>query len=269
VNVELDRSVKLRLGDAEIARIGLGTNRLTNTPANIAFVKEAVAAGIGMIDTAYTYTGGESEETIGAALDPDPERCVVATKGGGGGPGGGRPEILHVEIEESLRRLRIDSIALYYLHRVDPETPLEESLAAIKQDRDRGKIRHVGVSNVSIDEIERARGVVPIAAVQNHYNLAERKHEAVVDYCERENIVFVPYFPLRGVGGRALAEIAARHSVTPAQIALAWLLRRSPVMLPIPGTLSLEHLKENVAALQIGLTDEEFDSLGRATYSLH
>jgi pyridoxine 4-dehydrogenase len=232
-------------------------------------VKEAVAAGIGMIDTAYTYTGGESEETIGAAVDPDPERCVVATKGGGGGPGGGRPEILHVEIEESLRRLRIDSIALYYLHRVDPETPLEESLAAIKQDRDRGKIRHVGVSNVSIDEIERARGVVPIAAVQNHYNLSERKHEAVVDYCERENIVFVPYFPLRGVGGRVLAEIAARHAATPAQIALAWLLRRSPVMLPIPGTLSLEHLKENVAALQIGLTDEEFDSLGRATYSLH
>jgi pyridoxine 4-dehydrogenase len=110
---------------------------------------------------------------------------------------------------------------------------------------------------------------VPIAAVQNHYNLSERKHEAVVDYCERENIVFVPYFPLRGVGGRVLAEIAARHGATPAQIALAWLLRRSPVMLPIPGTLSLEHLKENVAALQIGLTDEEFDSLGRATYSLH
>jgi pyridoxine 4-dehydrogenase len=269
VNAELNGPTKLTLGDAEIARIGLGTNRLTNTPANIAFVKEAVAAGIGMIDTAYTYTGGESEETIGAAVDPDPERCVVATKGGGGGPGGGRPEILHVEIEESLRRLRIDSIALYYLHRVDPETPLEESLAAIKQDRDRGKIRHVGVSNVSIDEIERARGVVPIAAVQNHYNLAERKHEAVVDYCERENIVFVPYFPLRGVGGRVLAEIAAQHGATPAQIALAWLLRRSPVMLPIPGTLSLEHLKENVAALQIGLTDEEFDSLGRATYSLH
>jgi pyridoxine 4-dehydrogenase len=269
VNAELNGPTKLTLGDAKIARIGLGTNRLTNTPANIAFVKEAVAAGIGMIDTAYTYTGGESEETIGAALDPDPERCLVATKGGGGGPGGGRPESLQVEIEESLRRLRTNSIALYYLHRVDPEIPLEESLAAIKQERDRGKIRHVGVSNVSIDEIERARGVVPIAAVQNHYNLAERKHEAVVDYCERENIVFVPYFPLRGVGGRALAEIADRHGAKRAQIALAWLLRRSPVMLPIPGTLSLEHLKENVAALQIELTDEEFDSLGRATYSLH
>src|SRR3989440_2402482 len=260
---------KLRLGEAEIVRMGLGTNRLSNTSTNVAFVKEAVAAGVGMIDTAHSYTGGESEETIGAALSGDPDRVLVATKGGIGGPGHGGPEVLHAEIEESLRRLRSNSIALYYLHRVDPETPLEESLAAIKQDRDRGKIRHVGVSNVSIDEIERAGGVVPIAAVQNHYNLSERKHEAVVDYCERENIVFVPYFPLRGLGGPALEEIAARHGATSAQIALAWLLRRSPVMLPIPGTLSLEHLKENMAALQIGLTDEEFDSLGRATYSLH
>jgi aryl-alcohol dehydrogenase-like predicted oxidoreductase len=262
VNVEPDPPTKLRLGDAEIARVGLGTNRLTNTPANVAFVKEAVAAGVGMIDTAYTYTGGESEETIGSALSPDPGRCVVATKGGGGGPGSGRPEILHAEIEESLRRLRMDSIGLYYLHRVDPETPLEESLGAIKQHRDGGKIQQVGVSNVSIDEIERARGVVPIAAVQNHYSLSERQHEGVVDYCERENIVFVPYFPLRGVAGPVLAEIAAGHGATPAQIALAWLLRRSAVMLPIPGTLSLEHLKENLAALQIELTEAEFEALG-------
>ena len=261
MNAKPDRPTKLTLGVTEIARIGLGTNRLTNTPANVAFVKQAVAAGVGMIDTAHTYTGGESEETIGAALSPDPARCVVATKGGFGGPGRGRPEILQGEIEESLRRLRTDSIALYYLHRVDPETPLEESLGAIKQYRDSGKIRHVGVSNVSIDEIERARGVVPIAAVQNHYSLSERKHEAVVDYCERENIVFVPYFPLRGVGGPVLEEIAARHGATPPQIALAWLLRRSPVTLPIPGTLSLDHLKENLAALEVELTDEEFEAL--------
>jgi pyridoxine 4-dehydrogenase len=261
VNVELDRSVKLRLGDAEIARIGLGTNRLTNTPTNVAFVKEAVAAGVGLIDTAQGYTGGESEETIGAALSPDPDRCVVATKGGGGGPGRGRPEILQAQIDESLRRLRTDSIALYYLHRVDPETPLEDSLAAIKQYRDRGRIRHVGISEVSIDQIERARRVVPIAAVQNHYNLSERKHEAVVDHCARENIVFVPFFPLRGDGGRALPEIAARHGATSAQIALAWLLRRSPTMLPIPGTLSLEHFKENMAALQIELSDADFEAL--------
>lgn len=251
----------LRWGDAEIARIGLGTNRLTNTPANVAFVKAAVAAGVGMIDSAHLYTGGQSEETIGEALSPDLDRCVVATKGGFGGRGRGRPEILDAEVEESLRRLRTDSIALYYLHRVDPETPLEESLAAIKQHRDRGQIQRVGISEVSIDEIERARGVVPIAAVQNHYNLLERKHEAVVDYCAREDIVFVPFFPLRETGGRALAEIAARHGASLAQIALAWLLQRSPIMLPIPGTLSPEHLKENLAALQIELTAAEFEAL--------
>ena len=216
---------------------------------------------MGMIDTAHTYTGGESEATIGAALSPVPDSCIVATKGGAGGPGRGRPENLHAEIEESLRRLRTDSIALYYLHRVDPETPLEESLAAIKEYRDRGKIRHIGISEVSIDQIERARAVVPIAAVQNHYNLSERKHEAVVDYCAKENIVFVPFFPLRGDGGRAVREIAARYGATPAQIALAWLLKRSPTMLPIPGTLSLEHLKENMAALQIALTDADFEML--------
>jgi pyridoxine 4-dehydrogenase len=261
VNVELDPSTKLRLGDAEIARIGLGTNRLTDTPANVAFVKEAVAAGVQLIDTAHTYTGGESEETIGAALSPVPDGCVVATKGGAGGPGRGRAEILHAEIDESLRRLRTDSIGLYYLHRVDPQTPIEDSLAAIREYRDAGKIRHVGISEVSIDEIERARAVVPIAAVQNHYNLSERKYEAVVDYCESENIVFVPFFPLRGDGGPNLAEIAVRHGATPAQITLAWLLRRSPAMLPIPGTLSLEHLKEDLAALQIELTEAEFEAL--------
>jgi pyridoxine 4-dehydrogenase len=255
-------SAGLRFGDAEIARIGLGTNRLAQKPVNVAFIEGAVAAGVGMIDTAHTYTGGESEQTIGAALSGNPEGCVIATKGGGGGgPGRGRPELLRAEIEESLRRLRTDVIALYYLHRVDPETPLDESLRAIKEYRDGGKIGHVGISEVSIDEIERARRVVPIAAVQNHYNLSERKHEAVVDYCARENIPFVPFFPLRGEGGNALAELAARRRATPVQITLAWLLRRSPTMLPIPGTLSLEHLQENLAALQIELTDSEFDAL--------
>ena len=250
----------LRLGDVEVARIGLGTNRLTNTPENVAFVKEAVAAGVGVVDTAHTYTGGESEATIGAALSPVPQGGVVATKGGFR-PGEGRPEVLRAQIEESLRRLRTDSIALYYLHRVDPETPLEESLGAIEEYRDSGKIRHVGLSQVGIDQIERARRVVPIVAVQNQYNLSERRYEDVVDYCAGEGIVFVPFFPLRGDGGRALAEIAERHGATPAQIALAWLLRRSPTMLPIPGTLSLEHLKQNLAALEIELSDAEFEAL--------
>jgi len=250
----------LRLGDTEVPRIGLGTNRLMKTREYVAFVREAVAAGVRLIDTAHTYTGGQSEETIGAALSPVPNGCVVATKGGYA-PGHGRPEVLRAQIEESLRRLRTDTIALYYLHRVDPETPLEDSLGAIKDSRDRGQLRHVGVSQVGIDEIERARRVVPITAVQNHYNLSERRHDDVVDYCAREGIVFVPYFPLRGDGGPALADIARRRRATRAQIALAWLLKRSPAMLPIPGTLSLEHLKENVAALQIELSAAEFEAL--------
>jgi pyridoxine 4-dehydrogenase len=241
-----------------VNRVGLGTNRLRNTAENVAFVKEAVAAGVSHIDTAHTYTGGESEATIGAALSPIPDGCIVATKGGWGA---GRPDVLRAEIEESLRRLRTDSIALYYLHRVDPETPLEESLAAINEYRESGNIRNVGLSNVGIEQIERARHVMPIAAVQNHYNLSERKYEDTVDYCAGEGMVFVPYFPLRGDGGRPLAEIAARHGATPAQIALAWLVRRSPTMLPIPGTLSLDHLKQNLAALEIELSDAEFQSL--------
>jgi pyridoxine 4-dehydrogenase len=251
---------KLKLGDTEVARIGLGTNRLTNTRDHVAFVKEAVAAGVSHIDSAHTYTGGESEETIGTAHPSIPDGCIVATKGGYR-PGEGRPEALRAQIEESLRRLRTDSIALYYLHRVDPETPLEESLGTIKEYRDSGRIRHVGVSEVGIDQIERAREVVPITAVQNHYNLSERRHEEVVDYCADEGIVFVPFFPLRGDGDRPLAEIAERYGATRAQIALAWLLRRSPLMLPIPGTLSLDHLKQNLAALEIELSDADFEAL--------
>ena len=248
------------LGDVELTRIGLGTNRLRNTPENVAFVREAVAAGVNFVDTAHSYTGGESEETIGAALAAAADGCVVATKGGWGA-GNGRPELLRAQIEDSLRRLRTDTIALYYLHRVDPETPLEESLGAIAEYRDAGKIRHVGLSQVGIDQIERARRVVPIAAVQNQYNLSERGSEDVVDYCAREGIVFVPFYPLRGDGGRALEEIAERHGATPTQIALAWLLARSPAMVPIPGTLSLEHLKENLGALELELSGDELEAL--------
>jgi pyridoxine 4-dehydrogenase len=248
----------LTLGDTPLTRIGLGTNRLKNTPENVAFVQDAVAAGIGLIDTAHSYTGGESEQTIGAALSSSSDRCVVATKGGWGS---GRPDALRAEIEESLRRLRTDTIDLYYLHKPDPETPLEDSLAVIEEHRQAGAIESVGVSNVSVDEIERARTVAPIAAVQNHYNLSERRHDDVVDYCADNDITFVAYFPLRADGGPAVAEIAERHASTPAQIALAWLLRRSPTTVTIPGTLSLEHLRENLAAAEIELTDEEFEAL--------
>ena len=252
--------MNLNIAGTEVDRIGLGTNRLTNAPEHVAFVREAVAAGVGLVDTAHLYAGGQSEETIAAALSPVPGGCVVATKGGFRA-GEGRPEVLRAQIEESLRRLRTDSISLYYLHRVDPETPLEESLATIAEYRDRGQIRHVGISEVTVDHIERAREVVPISAVQNRYNLSDRQHDPVVDYCTEEGIVFVPFYPLRGEGGRALGAIAERHDATPSQIALAWLLRRSPLMLPIPGTLSLEHLKENLAVLEIDLSDDEFQAL--------
>jgi pyridoxine 4-dehydrogenase len=251
----------MKVGEIDVARIGLGTNRLTNTRDHIAFLKTAVAAGVQMIDTAHLYTGGHSEETIGEALSPFPDGCMVATKGGFGGAGRGRPEVLRAELEQSLRSLKADSIYLYYLHRVDPETPIEESLAVIKEYRDQGKVRHVGISEVDIDQIERARRVVPITAVQNHYNLSERKYEEVVDYCAGEGIAFVPFYPLRGNGSAALDEIARRHEATPQQIALAWLLRRSPAMLPIPGTLSLDHLVQNLAASKIELTEKEFETL--------
>jgi pyridoxine 4-dehydrogenase len=250
----------LALGETEVGRIGLGTNRLTNTPEHIDFLRAAVAAGVRHIDTAHSYTGGESEETIGAALSPFTDGVVVATKGGYR-PGEGRAEVLRAQIEHSLRRLQTDSIALYYLHRVDPETTLQESLRAITDYRDSGKIRHVGLSEVGVEQIERAREIVPIAAVQNQYNLSERRWEDVVDHCAREGIVFVPFFPLRGDGGRPLAEIAKRHGATPAQITLAWLLRRSPAILPIPGTLSPDHLKQNLAALEIELSDADFNAL--------
>ncbi len=247
------------LGETSLGRIGLGTNRLTNTPENVAFVQQAVAAGIRLIDTAHVYTSGESEEMIGTALSQLADGCRVATKGGYG-TGNGRPEVLSAQIEESLRRLQTDSIGLYYLHKVDRETSLEDSLGVIKEYKDRGKIRHVGVSNVSVEQVEQARKIVPVAAVQNHYNLAERTHEDVVDYCADNGVVFVPYFPLRADGGSAVTEIAGRHGATPAQIMLAWLLRRSPTMVPIPGTLSLEHLRENLAAAEIELTGDEFEA---------
>jgi aryl-alcohol dehydrogenase-like predicted oxidoreductase len=249
-----------KVGDTELVRIGLGTNRLSHTPGHVAFVREAVAAGINHIDSAYLYVGGESETTIGDALHPVPDGVVVATKGGYR-PGEGRPQVLRAQIEESLRRLRTDTIELYYLHRVDPQTPLEQSLEVIASYHERGKIRHVGVSEVDIEQLERARQVVPIVAVQNRYNLAERRHEDVVDHCADEGILFVPYFPLRAEPPPAVAAMAERHGATPFQIVLAWLLRRSPAMLPIPGTLSLAHAKENLAALDIELTDEEFEAL--------
>ncbi len=252
----------LSLGDTEIARIGLGTNRLRKTPDNVELVRQAVNAGIGVVDTAHTYTDGESEATIGEALSSRSGSVVVATKGGFA-PGTGSADALKAQIEESLRRLRADAIDLYYLHRVDPETPLEESLGTIAAYRDRGQIRHVGLSEVGVEQIERGRQVVPITAVQNRYSLAERTHDEVVDHCAKGGIAFVAFFPLRGADTAGAAEIATRRGVPPHQVALAWLLARSPAILPIPGTLSLDHLEQNLAALELELTEDELGTLSQ------
>jgi pyridoxine 4-dehydrogenase len=249
----------LTVAGREVARIGLGTNRLTSTRENHAFLREAVEAGLGMIDTAHVYSGGDSERAIGEAFSPKPEGLVVATKGAY--TGSGSPEELRAQIEQSLASLRTDAIGLYYLHRVHRETSLEESLGGIAEYREAGNIKEVGISAVSLEQVEAARKVVPIAAVQNHYNLTERSSDEVVDYCEENGIVFVPYYPLKFDGSPALMEVARSHDATAVQIALAWLLRRSPMMLPIPGTLSIEHLRENLGALEIELTDEEFEAL--------
>jgi pyridoxine 4-dehydrogenase len=226
----------ITLGNTPIRRMGLGTNRLTNTPENVEFIQRAVASGIGMIDTAHVYRDGDSERTIGAALSGEPEGCIVATKGGYD-EGDARPEILREQIEQSLRSLQTERIGLYYLHKPDRDTPIEESVGAIAEHVDTGRIRYVGLSNVSVEQIERARQVTPIAAVQNHYSMAEREHDDVLEHCEANGIAFVAYFPLRGVDA-------------PPGEALRWLLDRSPAVLPIPGTLSPEHLRENLAALE-------------------
>jgi aryl-alcohol dehydrogenase-like predicted oxidoreductase len=217
----------IRIAGVEVPRIGLGTNRLTEE--NVDFVRAAVDAGLRHIDTAHLYTDGASERTIGEAIGARDD-VLVATKGG---YRDGSPEALRAEIEQSLESLRTDVIGLYYLHRPGPD--LEGSLATIKQFVDRGVIRAVGISEVGVEEIERARTVVPIAAVQNRYNRAERDHDDVVDHCEREGIVFVPYYPLHGDGTNAEK--------------LTWLLERSPAIAPIPGTRSIEHLRENLALL--------------------
>jgi pyridoxine 4-dehydrogenase len=247
----------MKIGNREIKRVGLGTNRLTDSAENRSFLREAVAAGLDHIDTAHLYTSGESERTIGEALAPFPDHITVATKGGYNGGGLDR---LRTEVDASLTSLRTDSIDLYYLHRVDPETPLEETAGLLAELRADGKLRNVGLSDVSVGEIGRAREVVEIAAVQNEFNLDERNDDEVIDYCAAEGITYVPFFPLRG-GGKAVEEIAAAHGATANQIKIAWLLERSSAMAPIPGTLSLTHLKENLAAADIELSEKERESL--------
>jgi aryl-alcohol dehydrogenase-like predicted oxidoreductase len=245
------------LGGRELRRVGLGTNRLTDTPENRDFLDRAVGAGVQMIDTAHLYTSGQSETTLGAALAPFGEDLCVATKGG---YNSGDPETISSELDQSFERLRTDTIDLYYLHRVDPKVPLADTLAPIADAHKAGRVRNVGLSDVSVEEILLGRSVVPIAAVQNEYSLQERKHDEVLDWCAEEGIAFVPFFPLRG-GGKKVDEIAERLGLTAQAVKLAWLLRRSEVMLPIPGTRDAEHLRANLAALDLDLSDEDYEAL--------
>jgi pyridoxine 4-dehydrogenase len=250
------------LGDHQLTRIGLGTNRLANTSENRSFLEAAVEAGVSFIDTAHLYAGGGSESAIGQALAPFTADVVVASKAGYNA--GTDIQGLRSEIEASFERLRTETITLYYLHRDHPDVPLEEKMALLKGYRDGGRITHVGLSQVGVEQIKRAQAIVPIAAVQNSYNLSDRGYDEVIDHCEAEGLVFVPFYPLGGGSSSVVEAIAARRDATPSQIQLAWLLHRSPVVAPIPGTLSLDHLRENLAALDIELSEDEFQALSES-----
>jgi pyridoxine 4-dehydrogenase len=267
-------------GDLRVNRLGFGAMRITgkgiwgepeNPEEARAVLKRAVELGINLIDTADSYGPHVSERLIGETLHPYPEDLVIATKGGllRDGPGqwrrDARPEHLREACEGSLKRLKLDRIDLYQLHRIDPRVPAEEPLGALAELREEGKIRHIGLSEVSVEQIQRAQQIVPIVSVQNRYNLTDRDSEDVLDFCEREGIGFIPWFPLAtgdlARPGGPLDEIATRYGASPGQVALAWLLWRSPVILPIPGTSSVEHLVENVAAASLELDEEEFTEL--------
>jgi aryl-alcohol dehydrogenase-like predicted oxidoreductase len=272
-------------GDLTVNRLGFGAMRITGPkitgpPADrdqaLAVLRRAVELDINLIDTADSYGPHVSEELIYEALYPYPEGLVIATKGGlvrppntpGEWPPNGRPEHLKRACEGSLRRLQLDRIDLYQLHRPDPNVPYEESVGALKELQDEGKIRHVGVSNVSTEQLAQARSIVEVVTVQNRFNLVDRRSEDVLDVCERDGLGFFPWFPLAAGNlaspGGIVDELARRHDATPSQIALAWLLARSPVMLPIPGTGSVAHLEENVAAAGLTLSDEELGELAAA-----
>ena len=272
------------LGDGlSVRRLGFGAMRITGDgvwgpPADrdgaLATVRRTVELGINLIDTADSYGPKVSEELIAEALHPYPDDLVIATKGGlertgpGQWPRNGRPDHLREACEGSLRRLQVDRIDLYQLHSPDADVPYEESVGAIKELQDEGKIRLAGVSNVSVEQLEQAREILEVVTVQNRFNLGDRNSEDVLDRCEELGIGFIPWFPLNAGSlaepGGAAAEIAERHGAQPGQIALAWLLARSPVMLPIPGTSSVEHLEQNVAAAAIELSDAEVAELNEA-----
>ncbi len=273
--------------DLRVTRLGYGAMRITGDgvwgePADraeaIRVLRRAVELGINFIDTADSYGPAVSEEIIAEALHPYPQGLVIATKGGFDRPGpnewieNGKPEHLRAACEGSLRRLRLDRIDLYQLHRIDPKVPAEDQLGTLKDLQAQGKIKHIGLSEVSVRQTQHARTIVPIVSVQNRYSITDRGSEDVLEYCEKENLGFIPWFPL--AAGRVsgpdgpIGRIAARWKSTPSQVALAWLLARSPVMLPIPGTSKVEHLEENVAAADLKIDANALrglDGLARAS----
>ncbi len=269
-------------GDLEIHRLGFGAMRITGEgiwgePKDAEKAKQvlrrALELGVNFIDTADSYGPEVSERLIAEALHPYPKNLVVATKGGltRSGPNRwapvGRPEYLRQCVEMSLRRLKVGRIDLWQLHRIDPKVPLEESLGAIKELQKQGKIRHVGLSEVSPAEIDRAKKTLPIVSVQNQYNLSDRQYEKTLSYCEQHKLGFIPWFPVAAGklarAGGPLDELAKQHNVTVAQLSLAWLLHHSPVTLPIPGTSSIEHLEENIGAGAVKLSADEWRSIER------
>ncbi|MFF8815175.1 aldo/keto reductase [Streptomyces pactum] len=278
-------------GDLPVRRIGYGAMRLAGAPearrgataaiweaptdraAAVALLREAVDLGVNLFDTADAYALGANEELLAEALHPYRDGVVVATKAGVLRPSPtewvthGHPAYLRQQAELSLRRLRTDRIDLFYLHRIDPDYPLADQLGALRQLREEGKIRHIGLSEVTVEQLTEAESIVPVAAVQNVYNLAERGHDAVIDHTAGRGIAFVPYFPV-AMGGHAdpdgpLATVARETGATPSQAALAWLLHRAPNVIPIPGTSSPAHLAENTGALTVRLSDDQFARLGR------
>jgi len=265
-------------GELNVNRLGFGAMRITgdgvwgppkDRAGAIAVLRRAVELGVNFIDTADSYGPNVSEELIAQALAPYPKDVVIATKGGWNRPGPNQwthdasPAHLRQAVEGSLKRLRLDRIDVYQLHAPDPVVPLDASIETLANMQAQGKIRFVALSNVTIDHIERARKIVPIVSVQNRYSFADREWDHVVDYCERNQIAFIPWFPLGAgtVAGKLLERIAKARQVKPIQVALAWLLKRSPIMLPIPGTSSISHLEENVQAASLQLTEDEFVEL--------
>jgi pyridoxine 4-dehydrogenase len=266
-------------GDLTVGRMGFGAMRLCgpsvmgypgDRAAALAVLRDAVERGVTLIDTADAYGPAVNEEQIAAALHPYPSDLIIATKGGNQRPGGrwvpdGRPGHLRAACDASLRRLRLERIDLYQLHVPDPAVPFAESVGALAALRDAGKIRHVGLSNVSVSQLAEARTIVPIVSVQNRYNVGARESDDVLDACERDGLAFLPYFPIEAgdlaKAGGALRNVARQRGATTAQIALAWLMRCSPAIVPIPGTSSLAHLAENLAAAAIVLDEAEFAAL--------